>query len=247
MLERFKAFSLHLLLSSLVALVSLILVFYIWYPGPLSVAMGVTEIFLLMLAVDVVLGPLLTLIVYKAGKKTLKIDLAVIGVLQIAALLYGLNTVAEGRPVWLVFSADRFDAVREMDLDTRYPEKVANEYSHISLWGPRWVAVERPKDQQQLSDITVEAVFSGLDLQHRPYLYQPLNNSSKQIQKKAHSLFELKKFNSAEEVELALKQWPQANAWLPLWANVKPVVVLVHLYDSGEVSVIAVVDLNPWA
>ena len=44
---------------------------------------------LLMIGVDVVIGPLLTLIVFDPKKKHLKFDLVVIAALQLAALAYG--------------------------------------------------------------------------------------------------------------------------------------------------------------
>lgn len=71
MIARFKAFFIHLMLSSLVALFVLFLVFVIWYPAPLHQALAVSYVFLLLVVVDMVLGPLLTLIVYKSGKETL--------------------------------------------------------------------------------------------------------------------------------------------------------------------------------
>src|SRR5690606_7616795 len=116
---RFKAFLLHLAASTLIALLALLLVFKLWYPAPLHEALGVTQIFLLLLLVDVVLGPLLTLLVYKTGKKSLVMDLALIAALQLAALGYGLWTVAEGRPAWVVYNAGRFDVVTVVDIDTR--------------------------------------------------------------------------------------------------------------------------------
>ena len=84
---RFKACSIHLLLSLLVALAALIWVFNAWYPAPLHDALAVTYIFLLLIVVDMILGPILTLIVYKPGKTTLVFDLMVIAALQLCALL----------------------------------------------------------------------------------------------------------------------------------------------------------------
>lgn len=244
MIARLKAFAVHLSLSALVALASLALVFQLWYPSLMSVALGVTNIFLLMLLVDVVLGPLLTLLIYRKDKKSLKLDLAAIAILQVGALLYGLHVVAEGRPAWVVFSVDRFDLVRPIDIDTRYSDKVAAEYQTPPLGGPRWVAAIRPTDPQVLSDITLEAVFSGLDLQHRPYLYAPISVAAESIRARALPLEQLSKFNSQEKVGAALQQWPEADAWLPLWANVKPMVVLI---DQKSAEVIAIVDLDPWS
>src|SRR5690554_3404124 len=100
--SRIKAFTLHLAISVTIAAIAMIIVFYFWYPAPLHTAVGVTQIFLILLAVDVVLGPVLTLVVYKVGKRTLIMDLSVIALLQVSALCYGVYTVAEGRPAWLV-------------------------------------------------------------------------------------------------------------------------------------------------
>lgn len=107
MKQRLIAFLVHLIISIVVAIAAVGLVFFVLYPAPLHTAVGVTGIFLLLLMVDVCLGPVLTFIVYKKGKKTLKMDLAVIAILQFSALVYGLYAVAEGRPAWLVFANDR--------------------------------------------------------------------------------------------------------------------------------------------
>ena len=85
MSKRLKFFLGHLSISMLIALCVVGVVFFIWYPSPLSKAVGVTHIFLMLLVIDVILGPLLGLLVYKEGKKTLKFDLSVIIVIQIAA------------------------------------------------------------------------------------------------------------------------------------------------------------------
>ena len=150
---RIKAFNLHLIISALIALAVVIVVFYLWYPAPLHTAVGVTQIFLILLAVDVVLGPLLTLLVYKVGKKTLAMDLTVIVLLQISALCYGLWTVAEGRPAWLVFAADRFDLVRVLDIDERKLDQADLNYRQPSVLGPQWVAAVNPTDSEVRNDI----------------------------------------------------------------------------------------------
>jgi len=73
MSKRLKFSLSHLLLSFLIALLVIGLVFFIWYPSPLATAVGVTHIFLMLLVIDVILGPLLGLLVYKEGKKNTKI------------------------------------------------------------------------------------------------------------------------------------------------------------------------------
>ena len=85
-MTRLKASFTHFLISIAVFGLFLALVFFIWYAYPFNLTQGVGEIVYIMAGVDVVLGPLLTLIVFKAGKKSLKFDLSVIALVQISAL-----------------------------------------------------------------------------------------------------------------------------------------------------------------
>lgn len=239
---RLKAFFLHLGMSGVIAVLALLLVFKLWYPDPLHSAVGVTHIFLLLLLIDVILGPLLTLLVYKEGKKTLVFDLSVIAALQLSALGYGLWAVAEGRPAWLVFNTDRFDLVRVLDIDVRKLDKALPEYRTPSWLGPRWAAAVLPADSTEHSDLMFESVQGGSDLPQRPDLYLSLADSSERIKERLYPLSELQKFNSADEVQSAISQWPEADAWLPLMAGT-PMVVLLR---KETAEVVAVVYLRPW-
>ena len=64
---RLRAFLWHFLASLLMASLALMLVYGVWYPSPLHALLGVTSIFLIVLAVDVVIGPVLTFVVAKQG------------------------------------------------------------------------------------------------------------------------------------------------------------------------------------
>lgn len=68
MSKRLKFFLSHLSISLIIALLVIGLVFFVWYLSPLAAAVGVTQIFLMMLAIDVIVGPVLGLFVYKEGK-----------------------------------------------------------------------------------------------------------------------------------------------------------------------------------
>ena len=240
---RIKAFTIHLVISILIALAVISLVFYIWYPTPLHSAVGVTQIFLILLTVDVILGPLLTLLVYKAGKKPLVIDLIIIILLQISALCYGLWTVAEGRPAWLVFAVDRFDLVRVLDIDERKLDQADLAYRQPSLLGPQWVAAVNSMNSDERNDILMESVLAGVDIPQRPNLYQPLDSQKKSIKKRLLELSDLPANNTAEDIKAVLAKHPKADSWLPLRANHQDMVVLIHK-DTAEV--IAIVDLRPW-
>ncbi len=240
---RLKAFLLHLTVSALIALLALLLVFKLWYPAPLHEALGVTHIFLLLLLIDVILGPLLTLLVYKVGKKTLVMDLTIIAALQLAALGYGLWTVAEGRPAWIVYNVDRFDVVTAVDIDTRQLDEARTQYRNAPRTGPQWVGALKPYDPEQSNNILFEAVQGGSDIAQRPNLYLPLTEMAEAMRQRAQPLGKLNDFNDAAAVRDALQSWPSAAAWVPLMARAKPMVVLL---GENKSEVIAIVELAPW-
>lgn len=204
---------------------------------------GVTQIFLLLLVVDVCLGPLLTLVVYKKGKKTLKMDLAVIAILQISALVYGVHAVAEGRPAWLVYSVDRFEVVRVLDVDARELNKAKVEYRSPSWLKPQWVAVKTPENIEEKNTIMFEALAGGSDIAQHPYLYQQLTAQKEIIQKQLRKVNELTLYNSPEMVTEVLEQQSSIDGWLPLQAKNKDMVVLV---DMNNLEHPVIVDLRPW-
>lgn len=242
-MARVRAFFIHFLGSLLLALLALFLVFKVWYPSPLGEAVGVVSIFLLILGVDVVLGPLLTFFVYKSGKRSLRFDLSCIVIVQLIAFVYGIWTVAQGRPVWIVYNADRFDLVQAYELDPRSLDKADVAFRAPSWLGPQWVAAKIPEDAQARSDLTIEAVFSGLDVAQRPNLYVPIESMAEPIRQHALPLDKLREYNASHEVDAVLSRSSEADGWLPLMSRVKPMVVLVN---KDRAQVIGVVVLNPW-
>lgn len=240
---RLKAFFIHLFASAIIALLAAGLVFFIWYPTPLHIAAGVTSVFLMLLVIDVVLGPSLTLLVYKPGKKTLVMDLTVIALLQLSALAYGLHTVADGRPAWLVFAKDRFEMVRVPDIDERKLDQAAAEYRNPSWLGPKWVSANAPFLADEKNQILFESVAGGPDIAQRPNLYQPLDRQRQTISEKAQPLSALAAFNTVEQTQLLTVRYPTASGWLPLKANAKDMTVLVNV-ETG--AVVSIVDLRPW-
>src|SRR5919201_4579714 len=98
-MSRWKAASIHFTLSVAIATILLGLMLALWYPPPYFALMGGLMLVVLIAGCDVTLGPLITLIIFKTGKKGLKLDLAMIGCVQAAALVYGLYMMFEARPV----------------------------------------------------------------------------------------------------------------------------------------------------
>lgn len=240
---RIRAFAIHFSLSCVVGVTTLYLVFGVWYPTPLHLALGVTEIFVILLGVDVVLGPLLTLMVYKTGKKSLRFDLMVIVLLQASAFAYGLYTVFEGRPVWMVFNFDHFEAVQSYQVDRRRQDSAPPEFRRDAWSGPAWAALRGDVSDEDRKAAFEDALNEGIFVAERPEFYVPLRDVKAQLQQRAKPLSELERLNEAGRLRDVLSAWPDADAFLPMMAKVEPVTVLIH---KESATLVAIVPLRPW-
>ena len=240
--KRKKYFIYHLLASILMAIFMIGVVFFVWYPSPLSIAIGMTHIFLMVLVIDVIVGPLLSLLVYKERKKTLKFDLSVIILIQICALCYGIYSIEQGRPVWIAYNVDRFELVRKNELITEHLDQPKTLYQKPSFLSPQYVSVEFSKDKLQRENDMFAEALGGISIAQKPERYVDFTKALPQIKKRAKSLNNLEKFNNHEQVREILAKYPQATGYVPLKANAVDMTVLVN--KEGEV--IKIVDLRPW-
>lgn len=241
--NRIKFFLGHLYISVLVALIVICVVFVLWYPSPLAKAAGVTHVFLMLLVIDVILGPLLGLLVYKEGKKTLKMDLTVIILIQIAALSYGLYSIAQARPVWIAFNHDRFELVRNNELKTEHISHAQLQYQQPIWLQPQYVAVKQPIDPQEQKIEQMSAMLNGISLAQYPERYIAIDQAKTQIQSQVLDLSQLKQWNDEKKIQVVFSQHPHANGWLPLETYGLAMVVLIN---REQAEVVKIVDLRPW-
>ena len=108
---RLIAFLKHALISFVVVLCLLIFLKLVWFQGALFSLERVWNGFSILLLVDVVVGPLLTFLIYEPSKKSLKNDILIIVTLQIIALIYGIIQIHSQRPVIITYVGDRFQVI----------------------------------------------------------------------------------------------------------------------------------------
>jgi hypothetical protein len=247
MKDRITAFLIHLAISSVIAVIAVIIVYFVWYPAPLHDAVGVTKVFLMLLAIDITLGPVLTLIIYKRDKPSLRFDLTVIAAIQLAALCYGMFNVFEGRPAFVVYNKDRFDISRAMDIDPNSAAKArkdGNQSAAISWFSPRWVAAVASKDNERQLEIDMSSMAGGPDWPQFPELFVPLAKDKAQMFKYAKPLQALRDLHGKNDQLSVLDNWQDSHVkWLPLRGTVKDMVVLI---DADSAEVVEVIDIEPW-
>lgn len=117
--SRKQAILSHLALSFGIFIIVLYFIVFHWYPTPFFTTDGGWQGVRLIAAVDLVLGPVLTFIIFKPGKKGLKSDIIIIAVIQFTALLSGLYVVHNERPVARIFQDGVFHIVTAYDMNTR--------------------------------------------------------------------------------------------------------------------------------
>jgi len=176
---RVKAFSLHLAGSACALCLVLGGLYLGWYRWPGWYLASVLHIVGIVVLVDLVLGPTLTLIVANASKPRwlLARDVAMIVTVQLAALVYGAVTLWGGRPLYYTFSVNRLETVQASDIDSdeialarrQNPSLAPHWYSR-----PRWVWAPLPQDAQTAIDIMAAATLGdGKDVIDMPRYFKP--------------------------------------------------------------------------
>lgn len=201
--ERLRAAGIHFGISLVVAGLSALLVFALWYPYPYREISGGRELFLIVVAVDVVLGPLLTFTIFNRAKpwRELRRDLAVVGLLQLAGLGYGLWTVAVARPVHLVFEIDRFRVVHAIDVPEELMNNVPRDIEAMPWTGPTLLSIRPFKDEKESFDATMVAL-RGIALSARPDLWRAYEAAKPDVLKVAKPVSALKTRLAAQAGEI---------------------------------------------
>lgn len=245
-MSRWKAASIHLALSALIIGTVVALVLWRWYPPALLRMSGAGTLIGLIAIVDVVAGPLLTLILFRAGKPGLRFDLTMIALAQAALLGYGLFTLASIRPVYLVGAVDRLELVAANELDEADLAQAAERYRRLSWTGPQRVGAKSPQDAD-LRMIILDRALAGTDIHLMPSLYVPFEEVQEGLRQRAFALTELLASADARErarIESALDgRSVESVACLPINSRRG---VATMLIDAASGEPLRAVDVDIW-
>ena len=139
-ISRKQAFSTHISVSLCIFFILAYLIVFQWYPSFYFEHDGGDRGLLTIFVVDVVLGPGLTLLVFKRGKKGLKFDMVMILLFQVVALSWGIKSVYLSRPSVTVFYHGQFACLSQDDVT---PE-ILGSLSQNDSSGPVLAFLRRP-------------------------------------------------------------------------------------------------------
>ena len=244
--EKFRAVLVHFLVTLVMAAAAAALIFFVWYPDPFHAMLGGTKFFLLISFCDLVLGPLTSLIIYNSKKtrRALIFDYTVIAIVQLAAFVYGVVSIANGRPAYVAFVVDRFEVVRAGDLEEKDLQQAKEPYRTVPQFGPLLIATERPATAKEQNDLLF-TTLGGKDIHHFPRYYVPYDAAREQVKKHAKPMEELyKKYPQARQMvaETGLGMPDSQLRWLPILGKT----FWTALVDSNGGPPLAYIPIDPY-
>lgn len=248
--EKANAFLFHLCISALVALTVAYLIYKIWYPYPYREILWGQDIYRLLIGIDVVIGPLITLIVFDKKKHFLEkaSEIIFIAVLQITALGYGIWALAQARPAHIVFEYDHFQIVPIYLLPLTKPEEKFDHQIKLEPWtGPNLISLRSlQKDKENIKKWKKNIPFGGPPLAAQPSLWQPYELAKNEIISSSRPLYDL--MNNYPEEKIAIEQAVKKTkmnfnsiSYIPIYAGTNAGALLL---PKNSIQIIGLVPLK---
>jgi len=219
----------------------MLVVTQIWYPGLLFSLENVWQGLQILLPVDAILGPLLTLILFVPGKKGLVGDLMVVGTLQVLALVAGGYIIYQQRPEIMVFAGDRFEIIPASKFDR---ENFAAQYFKDSeLSYPQLVYALPGQTPEEKSSF----VFNNVQYQKMSERYRPLKEFQKVISEKNLNPSYLAPVNATSKQVLDsfnIKFKDQEVMLFRLTATTTEAAILI--LDKNTLENLGYLNIDPW-
>lgn len=207
---KLKAFGFHLTVSAVILLILLTIIFLFWFPHELIFAGGIDGLKILV-SVDMVLGPLLTLIVFNRQKASLRFDLTVIATIQFVCMAGGLWIIYNERPVAQVIADDGIHLISASEL-----KFFKTDLSHLKGSKPAVFLLDLPEQSAEIAGIKFATAFT----QNKPFsfrsdLYIPINEVEPQtLQDRTEFILSTLSDEKSAEIENLSKH--NNCHWLPV-------------------------------
>jgi hypothetical protein len=248
---RLKAFSLHLLSSATVLTLILGSLYLGWYRWPGWHLTDVTRVVFVMVCVDVVLGPTLTLIIANKNKprRELVRDIGIIVVVQLCALIYGSVSLWSGRPLYYAFSENILQLVQAYDIDAAEAEAGRRQNPGLAPhWYslPHWIWAPLPQDADEGRKIVVSAVTGGDDVTSMPKYFRPWEDGLPSLRSQLKKVDDVPYFAKSEKKRLKERMKAaglpddQSNT-MPLTGRGHP---LLAVFDPATLKITATFKAN---
>lgn len=171
---RLRAAGIHIAISATLLAVPLYLILFRWYPDFHFTVDGGWQGVRLMAAIDLVLGPTLTFIVFNPAKarRLIVLDLSLIGAIQLGAMAWGIYAIHSQHPVAVTFYESKF---RSITADPLKIEKSPPELlDTLSDRHPALVYVRPTENDDEETRVQLQEIVGGVAGYEDPFFFQPL-------------------------------------------------------------------------
>lgn len=172
-MSRYRAFGIHLLISLALFVAIFVLMHFYGYPTPFFAADGGWAGLRILISVALVAGPLLTLIVFRAHKKRLRMDLTLIGLFQLITIGFGLHILYHQRLQMVVYAHGSFYGLDSTRLNQAGPK--ARVLLRTMKARPAYVFVNLPTNKEAVLAIAARILRGEPPLYLRSWRYGPYN------------------------------------------------------------------------
>ena len=204
---KLKASGIHLSLSLVIFVILAYKIYFVWYPVPYFAVDGGWQGIRLVAAVDLVLGPLITFLIFDLTKsrRAIVFDLIVIATVQIGALIYGVTTTYQQRPVSIVL----IDQFMLSNIESSYGSQL-NSIDELSQYGsgsPPIIYADIQPTREALDEVMRFKTEDGISEASQLHLYQPPAMLVKGLQERQQTYDQLlDKSTATEKLNLWLEQ-----------------------------------------
>lgn len=200
--SRYHAALIHFLASLSVFTLFVGILLFFWYPSPYFSASGGWQGLRLVAAVDLVLGPVVTLIVFnlKKSRRELVTDMSVVVFIQLAALFWGVVAVYDQRPVAVVFSDTSFYTVPALAITNQGIS--LDTLDEFGSERPVYVFVQRPDSGADLQRFEREVYAREIPPHEQVWLYQPLDENFATIRRSSLDIEEVMATNADMKADI---------------------------------------------
>jgi len=211
LIPRVRAAGIHLAVSVSVALVLVLLITRVWYPSDFFELAKGRDIFILMISCDITLGPALTLVIFNIRKPRSELvrDIAIIAAVQLSAMVYGVSTLLQARPAYIVYNVGQFNVplANELVSDANTGDEHSLDVPSAPWTGPKLVGARLPKDLEENNKLTFSAVSGRGDVFQMPRYFVPYGEVKAEVLEHTRGVDQL-----AKELRLDLPSLRSATA-----------------------------------
>lgn len=239
--QKLIAFTIHLLFSAVIIGIFMLVVTQLWFPDVLYKLENVWEGLQILIPVDAILGPFLTLLLFVPGKKGLVGDLIIIATIQVLALLYGGFTIYNQRPEIIVFAGDRFEIIPSSKFNR---DNFQHEYFENTEMTYPFLLYSLPAQTEEEQS---QFVINNTQFQKMSERYRPITDHQEAVLSKAlqESKFVPENTDSKKILDDFKLKYSENDVSLFILQGTTSKANIIIL-NNNSFAIEGYLDLNPW-